>query len=130
LQSDEIYGLAPLNVPVAVQDDAEKLAGGCDADALLVAQLVKSALHTKHTLPILTICSATGHCAQQIWRDWDALLHGLRGNVAAHARAAVDGNDNSALEHKAESGSAVKEFDVGFAFAILERGGQKPEWEC
>jgi len=24
----------------------------------------------------------------------------------------------------------VKEFDVGFAFAILERGGQKPEWEC
>ena len=119
-------GWVSVNVPVAVQDDTEQLAGGRHANALLVAQLMKPALHAKNTLPVLTISSTTGHCSKQVRRDGDALLHGLRGHVAAHARAAVDGNDDAALEHKAESCCAVEEFDVGLAFAVLERSGQKP----
>jgi hypothetical protein len=49
-------------------------------------------------------------------------LHGLRGNVSAHAGAAVHGDDNAALENKAKGGCAVQKFYVGFAFAVFEGG--------
>jgi hypothetical protein len=52
--------------PVAVKNDTEQLAGGSDADALLIAQLVQPALHAEHALPILTVSGAAGHRSQKV----------------------------------------------------------------
>ena len=52
--------------PVAVENHAEQLASSCDADALLVAQLMQPALHAENALPILAVSGTSGHRSQKI----------------------------------------------------------------
>jgi hypothetical protein len=52
--------------PVAVENHAEQFASCGNADTLLVAQLMKPALHAQNALPILTVGSASCHGSQQV----------------------------------------------------------------
>ena len=140
--------LAAGGAPVAVEDDTEQLAGGCNADALLVAQLMQPALHAENALPILAISGASCHCSQQVSGhmnvtrgqrersllkvggkrcDREALLHRLRRYVAAHTCSAVDCDDDAALEHETKRCCSVQKLDVGLAFAVLECSGKQSE---
>lgn len=63
---------------VGVDCVAEQLRSSRDRDALLVSQLVQSALAAKIPLPERAICRATSHRAKQVRIDLDDFLNTLR----------------------------------------------------
>lgn len=96
---------------VAVDQVGEDLAGGCDADAAFVPELVEAALHAEPGQPVLAVGGTAGHGAQQDAVDLDDLLDRLRGNPVASRGAGVSSDDDATLETEGERCRAVSNLD-------------------
>ena len=90
----------------------EQLGGGRDRDAASVAEFVHAALDTQLTFPVTAIGGSTGHGTEEVGVHFNDLLDGTRGNVTAHGRTRVDGDNDAAVEFEGESGGSLGELDV------------------
>mmetsp|Transcript_59831 Transcript_59831/g.144175 ORF Transcript_59831/g.144175 Transcript_59831/m.144175 type:complete len:237 (-) Transcript_59831:207-917(-) len=107
---------------VRIHDVVEQLGGSSNRDALAVPQLVEAAQPPEVPLPVLAIGRATRHRPEKVGCDLNALLHGLRTDVAAHGCARVDGQYNAALENEPQSGGSVEELESGIIHGIALTG--------
>lgn len=62
---------------VLIHHVSQEFGGGCNRNALLVAQLVDATLPGQQPLPETAVGGAARHGAQQIWVDLDDLLDRL-----------------------------------------------------
>lgn len=102
---------AEAHVLVAVDEVGEDLAGGGDADAALVAELVEAALHAEPCEPVLAVGGTTGHGAEQDAVDLNHLLDGLRGDPVAGRGSRIGSHDDAALEAEGERRRTVGDLD-------------------
>lgn len=93
---------------VLVHHVSEQLGRRCHRDALLVSELIDSALAGQQALPEAAVSGSSGHGTQQVGVDLDHLLHRLRGNVGARRGPRVHRYYNTMLELR-EDTAAQKE---------------------
>ena len=88
------------------------------------------ALFCENTLPERAVGGTSGHCAEQVWVDFDHLLDRLRGcgklingvtslicqtDVSTGCRSRIDADNHSVLELEAKRGCAVGKLDAAVA---------------
>lgn len=111
---------------VAVHEVGKDLAGGGDADAALVTELVKTALHAQPREPVLAVGGATGHGAEKDRVDLDDLLDRLRRDPVAGRGSRIGGDDDAALEAEGERGCAVGDLDGAVGVGAVVGSSTEP----
>lgn len=111
---------------VAVDEVGQDLAGGGDADAALVAELVQAALHAQPGEPVLAVCGTAGHGSQQHAVDLNHLLDRLRGNPVAGRGSRIRGYDDAALEAKGKCRRSVGNLDGAVGVGAVVCGSAEP----
>jgi hypothetical protein len=111
---------------VAVDKVREDLAGSGDADAALVSELVKTALHAEPGEPVLAVGSTTGHGAEEDAVDLDDLLDGLGGDPVAGSGSRIGSDNDAALEAEGERGGSVGDLDGAVGVGAVIGGSAKP----
>ena len=111
---------------VRVDQVRQDLAGGGHADAALVPQLVKPALHAQVRQPVLAVGCAARHRAQQAVVDLDHLLDRLRRDPVAGCRTRVGAHDDAALEAEGECGGTVSDLDRAVGVLVVICHGPEP----